>query len=46
MSEVVVTALGITRSQKSLGYATQQVKGENLTLTKEQNFVGSLDGKI
>lgn len=46
MSEVVVTALGITRKQKSLGYATQQVNGDNLTLTKEQNVIGSLAGKI
>lgn len=46
LSEVVVTALGITRKQKSLGYATQQVSGENLTLTKEQNVIGSLAGKI
>src|SRR5215213_1709583 len=46
LSEVVVTALGITRSQKSLGYATQQVKGENLTIAKEQNVIGSLAGKV
>lgn len=46
LSEVVVTALGITRSEKSLGYSTQQVKGENLTFTKEQNVIGSLAGKI
>lgn len=46
LSEVVVTALGIKRNQKSLGYATQTVKGENLTLTKEQNVIGSLGGKI
>lgn len=46
MSEVVVTALGITRKQRSIGYATQQVRGENLTLTKEQNVIGSLSGKI
>ena len=46
MSEVVVTALGITRSQKSLGYSTQTVNGDNLTLTKEQNVLGSLAGKI
>ncbi|TCC90302.1 SusC/RagA family TonB-linked outer membrane protein [Pedobacter frigiditerrae] len=43
---VVVTALGIKRSEKSVGYATQTVKGENLTLTKEQNVIGSLAGKI
>ncbi|HEX2533103.1 MAG TPA: TonB-dependent receptor plug domain-containing protein, partial [Chitinophagaceae bacterium] len=46
LSEVVVTALGITRRERSLGYSTQQVKGENLTLTKEQNVIGSLAGKI
>jgi TonB-linked SusC/RagA family outer membrane protein len=46
LSEVVVTALGIRRSERSLGYATQQVKGDNLTLTKEQNVIGSLAGKI
>lgn len=46
LSEVVVTALGINRNQRSLGYATQQVEGSNLTLTKEQNVLGSLAGKI
>ena len=43
---VVVTALGIKRSEKSIGYATQQVNGNDLTLTKEQNVIGSLAGKI
>lgn len=46
MSEVVVTALGIRRSERALGYSTQEVKGENLTLAKEQNVLGSLAGKI
>ncbi|HMI79903.1 MAG TPA: SusC/RagA family TonB-linked outer membrane protein [Ferruginibacter sp.] len=46
MSEVVVTALGISRKERSLGYSTQQVNGDNLTLTKEQNVLGSLSGKI
>ncbi|MET0462821.1 MAG: SusC/RagA family TonB-linked outer membrane protein [Chitinophagaceae bacterium] len=46
LSEVVVTALGINRQERSLGYSTQQVKGQNLTLTKEQNVIGSLAGKI
>lgn len=46
LGEVVITALGIKRSEKSLGYATQSVSGENLTLTKEQNVIGSLAGKI
>ncbi|WP_339752352.1 SusC/RagA family TonB-linked outer membrane protein [Algoriphagus aquimarinus] len=46
LGEVVVTALGITRDERSIGYATQEVKGENLTYTKEQNVLGSLSGKI
>ncbi|PRY14219.1 TonB-linked SusC/RagA family outer membrane protein [Pontibacter ummariensis] len=46
LDEVVVTALGIERSERSLGYATQEVQGEKLTLTKEQNVIGSLAGKI
>lgn len=46
LNEVVVTALGITRKERSVGYSTQSVKGDNLTLTKEQNPVGSLAGKI
>lgn len=46
LTEVVVTALGIKRSEKSLGYATQALKGSDLTLTKEQNVIGSLAGKI
>ncbi len=46
LDEVVVTALGISREKKSLGYATQAVDGENLTLTNEQNVIGSLGGRI
>lgn len=46
MEEVVVTALGITRQKKALGYASQEVKGENLTMTKDQNVIGALAGKI
>jgi len=46
LNEVVVTALGISRKEKSIGYSAQRVKGENLTLTKEQNVLGSLAGKV
>jgi len=46
LDEVVVTALGITRRQRSIGYSAQTVKGESLTLTKEQNVIGSLAGKV
>jgi TonB-dependent SusC/RagA subfamily outer membrane receptor len=46
LTEVVVTALGIKRSEKSIGYSTQTIKGDNLTMTKEQNVLGSLAGKV
>src|SRR5512133_1175709 len=45
LSEVVVTALGITREKKSLGYATQSVTGEAVSTVKSDNFVNSLSGK-
>ncbi len=46
LNEVVVTALGIERSERSLGYSTQEVKGEDLTFTKQQNVLGALAGKV
>lgn len=46
LDEVVVTALGIKRSEKSIGYAAQKVNGDNLTLTKEPNLISALAGKI
>ncbi|NKI25986.1 SusC/RagA family TonB-linked outer membrane protein [Arenibacter sp. 6A1] len=45
LEEVVVTALGISRDKKSLGYATQEVKGEELNTVKSGNFVNALSGK-
>jgi TonB-linked SusC/RagA family outer membrane protein len=46
LEQVVVTALGISRKERAVGYSVQEVKGSNLTLTKEQNVLGSLAGKI
>ncbi|WP_145672319.1 SusC/RagA family TonB-linked outer membrane protein [Chitinophaga polysaccharea] len=46
LDQVVVTALGISRKERAVGYSVQEVKGSNLTLTKEQNVLGSLSGKI
>ncbi len=46
LSEVVVTALGITKEKKSLGYTTQALKGKELASTKETNFLNSLTGKL
>ncbi|HSD06664.1 SusC/RagA family TonB-linked outer membrane protein [Flavobacterium sp.] len=46
LSEVVVTALGVSKEKRSLGYTTQSVKNEDLVNTKETNFVNSLTGKL
>lgn len=46
LHEIVVTALGIRRSEKSLTYATQQVKGDELTRAKTDNLMNSLNGKV
>ncbi len=46
LTTVVVTALGIRRSEKSLTYATQQVNGEQLTAVKTDNLMNSLNGKV
>jgi len=42
----VVTAIGISREKKSLGYATQEVSGEDVSAVKSDNFVNSLSGKV
>jgi len=46
LDEVVVTALGISREKKSLGYAIQEVKGAELTQTNQQNVLNSMSGKV
>ncbi|RJE73203.1 hypothetical protein BGP76_02250 [Reichenbachiella sp. MSK19-1] len=46
LDEVVVTALGIERETKSLGYSVSQVDGDNLSRAKEVNVVNSLSGKV
>ena len=46
LSEVVVTALGIKRDRKALGYGLAEVKGEELTKAKETNVINSLSGKV
>src|SRR5690606_11596309 len=46
LSEVVVTALGISREKKSLGYAVTEVQGDEVSLVKEPNVVNSLAGKV
>lgn len=46
LDEVVVTALGIKREKKKLGYASQELKADNLTVARESNVVSQLAGKI
>jgi len=46
LNAVVVTALGIKKETKSLGYAVQEVKGQALEKAKEPNFVNSLTGRV
>lgn len=46
LDEVVVTALGIKRETKSLGYAMQELKGEALLESRESNVANALSGKV
>lgn len=46
LGEVVVTALGIKREEKALGYAVQAVKGEGLQTVKGVDMATSLTGKV
>lgn len=46
LSEVVVTALGIKKSAKSLGYATASVTPEDITVNRTANFMNALQGKM
>lgn len=46
LEEVVVTALGIKRKSKALGYSLTEVKSDELTTVKDANFVNSLTGKV
>ena len=46
IDEVVVTALGLTRSEKSVGYAISKVSGDDLTKSISSNWVTGLNGKV
>lgn len=46
LEEVVVTALGIKREKKALGYAMQEVKGDDLVQSRETNLANALTGKV
>ena len=46
IEQVVVTALGIKRSEKAVAYNVQQIKAEDITTVKDANFINSLTGKV
>jgi TonB-linked SusC/RagA family outer membrane protein len=46
LNEVVITALGIEKSAKSLGYSTTKVDGEQLTVNRTPNMMNTLQGKV
>lgn len=46
MTGVVVTAMGISKNRKALGYATQEVKSADLNINRQANLVNALQGKV
>ncbi len=46
LSEVVVTALGVKKERRAIGYSVTQLDGESLTKARENNVVNSLVGKV
>lgn len=46
LDEVVVTALGISREKKALGYAVSEVSGADISQAKEDNLVNQLAGRV
>ena len=46
LDEVVVTALGVSREKKSLGYSVQELDGDAVNQVKTDNLVNSLSGKL
>ena len=46
LNEVVVTALGVKKDKKIIGYSTQEVKGADLIKAREPNPINSLVGKV
>ncbi|MEO6720139.1 MAG: SusC/RagA family TonB-linked outer membrane protein [Ferruginibacter sp.] len=46
LSDVIVTALGVRKEIKKIGYAVQEVKGEDLVKARDQNPISGLAGKV
>ncbi|MBC7848440.1 MAG: SusC/RagA family TonB-linked outer membrane protein [Chitinophagaceae bacterium] len=46
LGEVVVTAYGIKKSKRELGYSAQEVKGEDIEQTQRDNWINALAGRV
>lgn len=46
LNELVVTALGVSRDKKALGYSVTEVSGENFTQARENNIANALAGRV
>jgi TonB-dependent SusC/RagA subfamily outer membrane receptor len=46
LQEVVVTALGLTRSKNQLPYAAQKIQGSEVNQSRSSNFIGNLSGRV
>jgi ferric enterobactin receptor len=46
LNEVVVTAFGIDRPKKAMGYSAQTLKGEDIASTQRENFLNALQGRV
>lgn len=46
LSGVIVTALGITREKKSLGYSVEEVAGKEMTRVAQENVLNAMSGKV
>ena len=46
LGDVVVTALGVTKQRRAVGYSISEVKGATLTEARENSFVNGLEGKV
>jgi TonB-linked SusC/RagA family outer membrane protein len=46
LKDVVITALGVTKERRSVGYSVSEVKGVTLTEARENSFVNGLEGKV
>lgn len=46
LKDVVVTALGVSKQRRALGYSVSEVKGSSITEARENSFVNSLEGRV